>query len=158
VKGDEAVMLARGAIALRGERPSYLETLSRACDAKGDKACAVERFHKLLASSEALPFEVKTHAEERLKKLAPLTPEALRLRFARTGPTIGPVAGKRARQTPVAARLEAGSDRTPEPLRYASGRAQVWRSRSTFLASTMSSWPRTSAPSFTTSFMSGVSR
>jgi tetratricopeptide (TPR) repeat protein len=71
VKGDEPVTLARAAIAVRGERSSYLDTLARACDAKGDKACAVESFRKLLASSETLPFELKTHAEERLKKLAP---------------------------------------------------------------------------------------
>lgn len=70
-KGDEAVTLARAAIAVRGERPSYLDTLGRACDAKGDKACAVESFRKMLASSQTLPFDVKTHAEERLKKLAP---------------------------------------------------------------------------------------
>lgn len=70
-KGEEAVTLARAAIAVRGERTSYLDTLARACDAKGDKACAVESLRKLLASSQTLPYEVKTHAEERLKKLAP---------------------------------------------------------------------------------------
>ncbi|WNG33707.1 tetratricopeptide repeat protein [Archangium violaceum] len=71
VKGEEPVTLARAAIETRGERPSYLDTLARACDAKGDKACAVDAFRKLLASSETLPFDVRTHAEQRLKTLAP---------------------------------------------------------------------------------------
>ncbi|QRK12678.1 tetratricopeptide repeat protein [Archangium violaceum] len=71
VKGEEPVTLARAAIETRGERPSYLDTLARACDARGDKACAVDAFRKLLASSETLPFDVRTHAEQRLKTLAP---------------------------------------------------------------------------------------
>jgi tetratricopeptide (TPR) repeat protein len=71
VKTDEPVKLVRAAIEVRGERPSYLDTLARACDARGDKACAVEAFRKLLASSQTLPFDVRTHAEARLKKLAP---------------------------------------------------------------------------------------
>lgn len=71
VKGAEPVALVRAAIATRGERPSYLDTLARACDASGDTACAVETFRKLLAAKDALPPEVRVHAEARLEALAP---------------------------------------------------------------------------------------
>ncbi|PTL81826.1 tetratricopeptide repeat protein [Vitiosangium sp. GDMCC 1.1324] len=71
VKTEEPVTLVRAAIAVRGERASYLDTLARACDARKDKECAVEAFRKLLASSAKLPFDVKTHAEQRLQALAP---------------------------------------------------------------------------------------
>lgn len=68
-RGQEPVTLARAAIAVRGERPSYLDTLARACDASGDRACAVEAFGKLLAGRGPLPPEVKAHAEARLEAL-----------------------------------------------------------------------------------------
>jgi Tfp pilus assembly protein PilF len=69
IKGPEPVALVRAAIATRGERPSYLDTLARACDANGDTACAVESFRKLLAAKDSLPTEVRVHAEARLEAL-----------------------------------------------------------------------------------------
>lgn len=62
----EAVRLAREAIALRGARPSYLDTLARACDAQGNAPCASKAFRELLKSADSLPPEVREHAEKRL--------------------------------------------------------------------------------------------
>lgn len=69
--GAEAVQLVREAIVVRGERASYLDTLARACDAAGDRGCAAEAFGKLLQSEAPLPAEVRAHAQERLRALAP---------------------------------------------------------------------------------------
>jgi tetratricopeptide (TPR) repeat protein len=68
---EEALTLVREALTVRGERAGYLDTLARACDAKGDRACAVEAFRKLLASGEPLAPEVKGHAQARLGALSP---------------------------------------------------------------------------------------
>ncbi len=68
--GREAVSLVRAAIAVRGERPSYLDTLGRACDAVNDKACAREAYRKLLQKAGAeVPAEATAHAKERLAAL-----------------------------------------------------------------------------------------
>jgi tetratricopeptide (TPR) repeat protein len=66
----EAVTLARQAIETRGARASYIDTLARACDANKDAECATSTFRKLLTFTE-LPAEVRAHAVERLKVLAP---------------------------------------------------------------------------------------
>jgi predicted Zn-dependent protease len=68
---EEAITLMRELISRRGERPDSLETLAQACDAKGDRACAVEAYRKLLATGAALPSETKAHAQQRLGALAP---------------------------------------------------------------------------------------
>jgi tetratricopeptide (TPR) repeat protein len=65
----EAESLVREAIATRGERASYLDTLARACDAGGKRDCAREAFGKLLDPGKSLPPEVRRHAEERLRAL-----------------------------------------------------------------------------------------
>jgi tetratricopeptide (TPR) repeat protein len=68
--GREAVTLVREAIAVRGERPSYLDTLGRACDAVKDKPCAREAYRRLVeGAGEDVPAEVVTHAKARLGKL-----------------------------------------------------------------------------------------
>ncbi len=51
--GREAVSLVREAIAVRGDRPSYLDTLGRACDAVDDRPCAREAYRKLLKGEGA---------------------------------------------------------------------------------------------------------
>jgi tetratricopeptide (TPR) repeat protein len=76
----EAVAAVRAAIAVRGERPAYLDTLARACDAVPDRACALAAYEKLLAAgAEALPAEVRAHAGERAREL--------RLKAGRAPPT-----------------------------------------------------------------------
>jgi tetratricopeptide (TPR) repeat protein len=66
----EAVTLVRQAIEVRGARASYIDTLARACDANNDVACATDSFKKLLTFTE-IPPEVRAHAAQRLKVLAP---------------------------------------------------------------------------------------
>jgi predicted Zn-dependent protease len=68
-KPQEAHALVTEAIAVRGQRASYVDTLARACDAMNDAPCAREAFQKLLDSKGALPQPVRAHAEERLRAL-----------------------------------------------------------------------------------------
>jgi tetratricopeptide (TPR) repeat protein len=66
----EAILLIRDAIAVRGERPAYLDTLGRACDATDDRACARYAYSKLLrVGGSALPADVAAHARARLARL-----------------------------------------------------------------------------------------
>ncbi|GAC1339201.1 MAG: hypothetical protein NVSMB23_07890 [Myxococcales bacterium] len=68
-KAREARALVTDAIAVRGPRASYLDTLARACDALHDTTCARDSFRKLLDSKDELPGFVRLHAEERLRAL-----------------------------------------------------------------------------------------
>jgi tetratricopeptide (TPR) repeat protein len=73
--GREAVSLVQEAIALRGERPSYLDTLGRACEAVNDRPCAREAYRKLLQSAGTeVPADVTAHAKQRLAKLEAAAP------------------------------------------------------------------------------------
>lgn len=67
--GAEDVALAREAISLDRARPSKLDTLGRACDAVGDRACAREAYAALVASREPMRDDVRKNAEERLRVL-----------------------------------------------------------------------------------------
>jgi tetratricopeptide (TPR) repeat protein len=69
-EGRPALKLVREAIAVRGERPSYLDTLGRACDAVNDRACARDAYGKLLGTGGGdLPADIVAHARERLARL-----------------------------------------------------------------------------------------
>jgi Flp pilus assembly protein TadD len=68
--GAEAVSLVREAITVRGERPAYLDTLGRACDAVDDRPCARDAYTKLLRVADAdVPPEALDHARARLQAL-----------------------------------------------------------------------------------------
>ncbi len=67
--GKEDVARVREAIALDRERPSKLDTLGRACDAAGDRACARDAFAKVAATREQVPAEIRRYAEERVRAL-----------------------------------------------------------------------------------------
>jgi tetratricopeptide (TPR) repeat protein len=74
--GQEAVSLVREAIAVRGERASYLDTLGRACDAVDDKPCSRKAYSKLLKiQSPDVPAAVRDHARERVSSLGSIEPE-----------------------------------------------------------------------------------
>jgi Tfp pilus assembly protein PilF len=66
----EATALVRQAIAVRGERASYLDTLARACDLAGDLGCAKDAFEKLLAKGGDFPPGAAEHARKRLAELS----------------------------------------------------------------------------------------
>ena len=68
-KGGEARSWAEQAIALRGERPEYLATLARACEAYGNRECAVDSWDKVAASSAELPAGLRKTSLERLEAL-----------------------------------------------------------------------------------------
>jgi tetratricopeptide (TPR) repeat protein len=68
-KGGEARSWAEQAIALRGERPEYLATLARACEADGNRECALDSWDKVAASSAELPAGLRKTALERLEAL-----------------------------------------------------------------------------------------
>jgi tetratricopeptide (TPR) repeat protein len=72
--GGEAVSLVREAITVRGERPAYLDTLGRACDAVDDRPCAREAYRKLLETAAEVPADVVAHAKERLARLETAAP------------------------------------------------------------------------------------
>jgi predicted Zn-dependent protease len=66
----EAARLARETLAARGERAAVLEVLARACDATGDRACALDAWTRLLARPH-VPDATRTQAEKRLSELRP---------------------------------------------------------------------------------------
>jgi hypothetical protein len=72
------VARVREAIALDRDRPSKLETLARACEAVGDRACARDAYAKVAATREQVPDDVRRHADEKVRALggAPASPPA----------------------------------------------------------------------------------
>jgi len=72
-EAQEAVALARAAIAVRGRRPSYLDTLARACDAVRDGVCARDAYQGLLDAARSAPGTIPekflAHARQRLADL-----------------------------------------------------------------------------------------
>lgn len=68
-KDGEARSWAEQAIALRGERPEYLATLGRACEAAGNRECALDSWEKVAASPAELPAGMRKTALERLEAL-----------------------------------------------------------------------------------------
>lgn len=65
-RAAEAVDLARGALAVRGDRVALLDVLARACEAAGDAACARDASERLLRSAGA-PGPLREAAERRVK-------------------------------------------------------------------------------------------
>jgi Flp pilus assembly protein TadD len=68
-KDGEARTWAEQALALRGERPEYLATLGRACEADGDRECALDSWGKVAESGADLPAGLRKTALERLEAL-----------------------------------------------------------------------------------------
>ncbi|MBI3073986.1 MAG: tetratricopeptide repeat protein [Deltaproteobacteria bacterium] len=62
----ETERLVADAITIRGERPSYVNTLARTCDALKKVSCARTNYEKLLTFGGSVPAAVAKHARQRL--------------------------------------------------------------------------------------------
>jgi hypothetical protein len=65
----EAEKYVRQALAIRGERPAYLDTLGRACDLRQQIDCAKEAYGKLVRNPAGVSKALLDHARDRLGKL-----------------------------------------------------------------------------------------